>query len=76
MPAENKQSAEGGFPFSTGTGYRQIGQEIYVDLILQCGTVAITATLAIGHAKAFAKAIRECAEIAEVQVIKPPSMLS
>jgi hypothetical protein len=56
-------------------GWIQIGQEIFVQINVQSGSLAQSLFLPIDNSKAFSKAIREAAETAEVQIIKPPSLL-
>jgi hypothetical protein len=57
-------------------GWIQLGQQIFVQLNLQTGALSQSVFLPIDNAKAFARAIREAAETAEVQIIKPPSLLA
>ena len=57
-------------------GYIQLGQEMFVQINVQSGSLAHTLFMPIDNAKQFAKAIREAAETAEVQIIKPASMLA
>jgi phosphotransacetylase len=61
---------------ATAAGFQQIGQEMFVVIQVGTGMIACTLVLQVPAAKQFAKSIKEAAETAEVQVIKPPSMLS
>jgi ribosomal protein S5 len=63
------------FQMSTAAGFQQIGDQMFVTVAIMIGNVNVAVTLAIDHAKAFSKAIKDAAETAEVQIIKPKSLL-
>ena len=57
-------------------GYQQIGDKYFVVLNVGGAMLASTLVVEIEVAKQLAKIIKEAAETAEVQIVKPPSMLS
>lgn len=64
-----------GAPLATQCGFQQIGDKMHV--IIQVGTAghATTIVFEVEQAKIFSRQIKEAAEQAEVQVLKPPSGL-
>jgi hypothetical protein len=57
-------------------GYTQIGQEMFVIISLTSGPLTFNIAVPIFVAKEIARELRDTAETAEVQIIKPPSMLA
>jgi hypothetical protein len=56
-------------------GFEQVGQEFYVMVQLTTGCMTFRVSLPIAAAKHMSKVIRDAAETAEVQIIKPPSQI-
>ena len=67
-----------GMSFDLGylCGFQQIGDQMFVTMQIAIGTLSVTVAMPVEAAKIFSRKVKEAAESAEVQVIKPPSMLA
>ena len=61
---------------AVNVGHQQIGQEMFVTLMINVGTMTTTLALPVDAAKHMSRLIKDGAETAEVQIIKPPSLLA
>jgi hypothetical protein len=61
---------------ATAAGFQQIGDKMFVVVNMGTGMIATTLVLEPDAAKQLARSIKEAAEVAEVQIIKPRSMLA
>jgi hypothetical protein len=56
-------------------GFQQIGDKFFVVINVGSSAIATTLVVEIDVAKQLAKIVKEAAETAEVQIVKPPSLL-
>jgi hypothetical protein len=62
--------------FGFHIGFQQIGDGMFVTIQISVATLTIQLAMPVEAAKIFSRQIRDAAETAEVQVIKPASMLA
>jgi len=62
-----------GVPLATQCGFQQIGDKMHVVINMGTAGHATTLVLEVEQAKIFSRQIKETAEQAEVQVLKPPA---